>query len=307
MQIIARDIKDLLGNTPMVCLDRLTATRQLKAKLLAKLEAFNPGGSIKDRVAFALLEDAEKRGVLLPGAVVIEPTSGNTGVGLALACSLKGYRLIITMSESMSIERRKLIGAYGAEIVLTPAAQGMNGAIARAEQLASEIPGAFMPKQFENPANSAIHYQTTGPEIWSACPQIDVFVAGVGTGGTITGIGKFLKEQNPKIEIVAVEPASSPVLSGGLPGSHTLQGIGAGFVPAILELQVIDRILPIENHEAEIVARELAQAEAILAGYSSGAAVAAALKIAALPGYQDKTLVVVLPDGGERYLSTTLF
>ena len=299
------DIADAVGATPLVKLKKTSV--RLGVELFAKLEAMNPLGSVKDRVALAMITDAEESGLLKPGSVIIEPTSGNTGIGLAFLSANRGYRLILTMPESMSIERRKLLKHLGAELVLTPAAQGMKGAVGKAEEIQRNTPGAWMPNQFANPANSAMHRKTTGPEIWEQTEgQLDVFVAGVGTGGTITGVGRFLKEKNRQIKVVAVEPAASPVLSGGKPGPHKIQGIGAGFVPDILDRSVIDEIIQVENEEAVLQAREIARSEGILAGISCGAAMAGVFKIAEKPEYAGKRIVVVLPDTGERYLSTDL-
>lgn len=296
--------EQLIGRTPLL---------ELKsdgpgARILAKLECFNPGGSAKDRAAKAMLDDAEKRGFLKPGAVIIEPTSGNTGIGLALVGSLRGYRAIIVMPDSMSIERQKLMKAYGAEVVLTPGSLGMAGAIAKAEEMAASIPGSFIPGQFVNPANAQAHYNTTGPEIWEDTEgQVDIFVAGVGTGGTITGVGRYLKEKNPGVRIVAVEPAASPILSGGQAGPHGLQGIGANFVPEVLDREVVDEVVTVTEADAFAAAREFGKKEGVLVGISSGAALWAAKKIARRPENRGKTVVVLLPDSGERYLSTTLF
>ena len=299
-----RDMTELIGGTPLLQLNRFAPA----GNLLAKLECFNPAGSAKDRVAAAMIADAEARGVLRPGATIIEPTSGNTGIGLAAVAVPKGYRVVLTMPESMSEERRALLRAYGAELVLTPSADGMNGAIARAQELAAETPGSFIPGQFENPANARAHYTTTGPEIWAdAQGRVDVFVAGVGTGGTLTGVGRYLKEQNPAVQVVAVEPASSAVLSGGAAGPHGLQGIGAGFVPAVLDTAVYDEVVAVTEEAACAAARELAQTEGVLVGISSGAALSAARAIAARPENAGKTVVVLLPDTGERYLSSPLF
>ena len=285
----------MIGKTPML---------EVQPGLLLKLERFNPGGSVKDRTALAMIEDAEKRGLLQPGATIIEPTSGNTGVGLAWIGRLKGYKVILTMPETMSIERRNLLAAYGAELVLTPGAEGMKGAIAKSEELRDNTPGAIILGQFVNPANPAIHYATTGQEIWEDTNgQVDVFIAGVGTGGTVSGVGRALKEKNMLVEIIAVEPASSPVLSGGQPGPHKIQGIGAGFVPDTYQASFIDRVIPVTNEDAMDAARTLAKNHGLLVGISSGAAFAAALQLSAQPEYKDKTIVVLLPDTGERYLS----
>ena len=305
---IARDVTALIGDTPLVALDRFAAARGLGARLLAKVEASNPGGSAKDRIAVAMLDDAEARGLIGPGATLVEPTSGNTGVGLALVAAVRGYRVILTMPASMSVERRRLLAAFGAELVLTPADEGMAGAVKRAEALCREIPGSWTPAQFENPANPLAHERTTGPEIWrDTGGAVAAFVAGVGTGGTLTGTGKFLKEQNPNVKVVAVEPASSPVLSKGVAGAHKIQGIGAGFVPDVLDTQVYDEIIPVTNEDAFALGREIGHTEGVLVGISSGAAVWAALQIAQRPESAGKTIVVLLPDTGDRYLSTPLF
>lgn len=304
----AETITDLIGKTPLLRLNRLAAEHDLDAVLLAKLEYLNPAGSVKDRVALAMLNDAEARGLLRPGAVVIEPTSGNTGIGLAAVSAARGYRVILTMPETMSVERRKLLRAYGAELVLTDGSLGMQGAIAKAEALAAEIPGSFLPGQFTNPANPAAHRSSTGPEIWADTDgKVDIFVAGVGTGGTITGTGEYLKAQNPKVKVVAVEPAGSPVLSGGKAGPHGLQGIGAGFVPEILNTGVYDEIIPVTNEDAFAVGRALAKKEGLLVGITSGAAVWAAAQLARRPENRGKVIVALLPDTGDRYLSTALF
>ena len=293
--MIVQNLIELIGKTPML---------EVQPGLLLKLERFNPGGSVKDRTALAMIEDAEKRGLLQPGATIIEPTSGNTGVGLAWIGRLKGYKVILTMPETMSIERRNLLAAYGAELVLTPGAEGMKGAIAKAEELRDNTPGAIILGQFVNPANPAIHYATTGQEIWEDTNgQVDVFIAGVGTGGTVSGVGRALKEKNMLVEIIAVEPASSPVLSGGEAGPHKIQGIGAGFVPDTYQASFIDRVIPVTNEDAMDAARTLAKNHGLLVGISSGAAFAAALQLSAQPEYKDKTIVVLLPDTGERYLS----
>jgi cysteine synthase A len=303
---IAVNILELIGNTPLVRLNKLTAG--LGAEVLVKLESFNPGGCVKERISVAMIEAAEQAGLLKQGSIIIEPTSGNTGIGLAMAAAVKGYRLILTMPETMSLERRKLLAAYGAELVLTPGPEGMNGAIKRAESLVRELENAFIPQQFNNPVNSEIHRKTTAEEIWRDTDgKVDIFVAGVGTGGTITGVGEVLKGRKPGVKIVAVEPADSPVLSGGQPGPHKLQGIGAGFVPQILNTQVIDEIVKVTTEEAFTAARRLAREEGILAGISSGAALHAALQQAADPKNKGKQIVVLLPDTGERYLSTPLF
>ena len=296
--------EQLIGRTPLLELK----TEEGNARVLAKLECFNPGGSAKDRAAKAMLDDAENRGFLKPGAVIIEPTSGNTGIGLALVGSLRGYRAIIVMPDSMSVERQKLMKAYGAEVVLTPGGQGMTAAIAKAEELAAAIPNSFIPGQFVNPANAQAHYSTTGPEIWDDTDgNVDIFVAGVGTGGTITGVGRYLKEKNDKVRVVAVEPAASPVLSGGKAGSHGLQGIGANFVPEVLDRAVIDEVIPTTEADAYKAAREFGGKQGVLVGISSGAALWAAKELARRPENKGKTIVALLPDSGERYLSTALF
>ncbi|MBO5762671.1 MAG: cysteine synthase A [Lentisphaeria bacterium] len=301
---IANSILECIGHTPLV---QLHKHHPGTARLLAKVESFNPGGSAKDRVGLAMIEDAERRGLLKPGAVIVEPTSGNTGIGLALAAAVKGYRLILTMPDTMSLERRKLLAAYGAELVLTPGAEGMTGSIARAKAILAENPGSFMPQQFENPANPAIHEVTTGPEIWEdAGGKVDVFVAGVGTGGTLTGVGHFLRQKNPAVQIVAVEPSDSPLLSGGKAGAHPLQGIGANFIPAVLDRDLISEVIAVSGAEACHAARASA-AEGILIGISGGAALHAAWQIAKRPDMAGKTIVVLLPDSGERYLSSSLW
>ena len=296
----------LVGNTPLLELTALQKKLGLSAKVLAKLEYFNPAGSAKDRVALSMIEDAEEKGLLKAGSTIIEPTSGNTGIGLAAMAAARGYRTLIVMPDSMSIERQKLMTAYGAELVLTPGKLGMSGAIAKAEELAKELPGSFIPDQFGNPANAKAHYKTTGPEIWEDTEgQVDIFVAGVGTGGTITGTGKYLKEQNPKVQVIAVEPAASPLLSGGQAGPHGLQGIGANFIPKVLNTEIYDKVMPVTEEQAYEAARMLGKTEGILVGISSGAALHAALEVAKEnPG---KTIVVLLPDTGDRYLSTPLF
>ena len=308
MAKIYRSVDELVGNTPLLELKHIEKEFGLKATLLAKLEYFNPAGSVKDRVARAMLDDAEARGVLKPGSVIIEPTSGNTGIGLASIAAARGYRIIIVMPETMSVERRKLMRAYGAELVLTEGAKGMKGAIAKADELAKEIPNSFIPGQFVNPANVAAHYNTTGPEIYRDTDgKIDFFVAGVGTGGTVTGTGRYLKEKIPGVKVVAVEPASSPVLSRGVAGAHKIQGIGAGFVPDILDTTVYDEIIPIENDDAFETGRIIGRREGVLVGISSGAAVCAAIQVAQRPESAGKTIVVLLPDTGDRYLSTEMF
>ena len=299
---------DLVGRTPLLELGRIEKSYGLEAVLLAKLEYLNPAGSVKDRIAKAMIEDAEEKGLLRKGSVIIEPTSGNTGIGLASVAAAKGYRLIITMPETMSVERRKLMQAYGAELVLTEGVKGMKGAIAKAEELQKETPNSIIAGQFVNPANPAIHKATTGPEIWDDTDgKVDIFVAGVGTGGTVTGVGEFLKEQNPEIKVVAVEPATSPVLSKGQAGPHKIQGIGAGFVPDVLDTQVYDEIIPVENEDAFATGRAVGHKEGVLVGISSGAAVWAALQLAKRPENEGKTIVALLADTGERYLSTALF
>ncbi|WP_196016415.1 cysteine synthase A [Alistipes senegalensis] len=308
MKKIVNSVLELVGDTPMVELERLGRDAGAVARVVAKVELFNPAGSVKDRVALAMVERAEADGALRPGATIIEPTSGNTGVGLALVSALKGYRLILTMPETMSVERRRLVAAYGAQVVLTPGAEGMKGAIARAQALREEIPGSVILQQFENPANPARHYRTTAEEIWRDTEGgIDLFVAGVGTGGTVSGTGRRLKELNPAVRIAAVEPASSPVLSGGAPGAHKIQGIGAGFVPGNYDPSVVDLVVPVADDEAIATARLLASREGLLVGISSGAAAYAALQLAKREEYRGKTIVVLLPDTGERYLSTLLY
>lgn len=308
MSKIAKQMTDLIGNTPLVALNKYSAFRGLKTPLVAKVEFFNPGGSVKDRIALGMVEAAEKDGTLKPGATIIEPTSGNTGVGLALVAAVKGYKLILTMPETMSVERRNLVKAYGAKVELTPGKDGMNGAIKAAEKLRDSIEGAVILGQFTNPANPQKHYDTTAVELWNDTDgDIDIFVAGVGTGGTLSGIGKYLKEKNPNIKIVAVEPSASPVLSGGKSGPHKIQGIGAGFIPQTYHAEVVDEILTVDNDDAIRTGRQLAQQEGLLVGISSGAAVFAAAELALRPENKDKKIVVLLPDTGERYLSTALY
>ena len=308
MAKIAKQLTELVGNTPLLQLNSYSKQEQLKTNIIAKLEYFNPAGSVKDRIALAMIEDAEKRGVIKPGATIIEPTSGNTGVGLAFVSAVKGYKLILTMPETMSIERRNLVKAYGATVVLTPGSAGMKGAIAKAEELRDSTPGAIILQQFENPANPAIHYATTAEEIWRDTDgKIDIFVAGVGTGGTVSGIGKRLKELKPDVQIVAVEPEASAVLSGEAPGAHKIQGIGAGFVPKTFDRTVVDEIFKVPNDAAILTSRKIAAAEGLLVGISSGASAYAASEIAKQPSNAGKTIVALLPDTGERYLSTILY
>lgn len=308
MQKIASSLTDLVGNTPLLELNNYSRHNELRARVIAKLEYFNPAGSVKDRVALAMIEDAEAKGLLQPGATLIEPTSGNTGVGLAFVAAAKGYRLILTMPDTMSIERRNLLKALGAQLVLTPGAEGMKGAIARAEELKAATPGSLILQQFDNPANPAMHARTTGEEIWRDTDgEVDIFVAGVGTGGTISGVGATLKKYNPAVKIVAVEPEDSPVLSGGKPGPHKIQGIGAGFVPKNYNPAVVDEVMLISNDDAIRTGRRLAKYEGLLVGISSGAAVAAAAHLARLPENEGKVIVALLPDTGERYLSTLLY
>ena len=308
MARIAKQLTELIGHTPLLELTKFSASHGLQTPIIAKVEYFNPGGSVKDRIALAMIEDAEQRGILKPGATIIEPTSGNTGVGLALVSAVKGYKLILTMPETMSIERRNLVKAYGAEVRLTSGKDGMAGAIKAAEELRDSIPGSVILQQFENGANPARHYATTGPEVWQDTDgKVDIFVAGVGTGGTVSGIAKYLKEQNPNVKIVAVEPLSSPVLNGGQSGPHKIQGIGAGFVPKTYDASLIDEVLDIDNDDAIRTGRELAQQDGLLVGISSGAAAYAASVLAKRPENAGKTIVTLLPDTGERYLSTVLY
>ena len=305
---IYEKLTDLIGETPLLKLNNYIKANELKADILAKLEYFNPAGSVKDRIAKAMIDDAEQKGLLKPDAVIIEPTSGNTGLGLASAAAARGYRIILTMPETMSVERRNLLKAYGAELVLTEGAKGMKGAIEKAEQLAEEIPHSFIPGQFVNPANPAAHFATTGPEIWKDTEgRVDIFVAGVGTGGTISGVGEYLKSKNPEIKVVAVEPAGSPMLSKGTPGAHKIQGIGAGFVPDTLNTKIYDEIITVENEDAFETGRTLARQEGVLVGISSGAAVFAAAQLAKRPENKGKVIVALLPDTGDRYLSTPMF
>ena len=308
MSKIYTSADQLIGKTPLLELVHIEKDEGLEARVLGKLEYFNPAGSVKDRIAKAMIDDAEAKGLLKPGSVIIEPTSGNTGIGLASVAAARGYRIIIVMPETMSVERRQLMKAYGAELVLTEGAKGMKGAIAKADELAKEIPDSFIPGQFVNPANPAIHRATTGPEIWEDTDgKVDIFVAGVGTGGTVTGVGEYLKSQNPNVKIVAVEPASSPVLSKGTAGSHKIQGIGAGFVPDVLDTKIYDEVIPVENDDAFAAGKLVGRAEGVLVGISSGAAVWAAIQLAKRPENKGKTIVALLPDTGDRYLSTPLF
>lgn len=308
MSNIYTSADQLIGKTPLLELTHIEKSHDLKAKIVAKLEYFNPAGSVKDRIAKAMIDDAEAKGLLKPGSVIIEPTSGNTGIGLASVAAARGYRIIIVMPETMSVERRQLTKAYGAELVLTEGAKGMKGAIAKADELAKEIPNSFVAGQFVNPANPKAHYETTGPEIWADTDgKVDFFVAGVGTGGTITGTGKFLKEKNPAVKVVAVEPKTSAVLSTGIAGSHKIQGIGAGFVPDVLDTKIYDEIIPVDNDDAFAVGKEMGHREGVLVGISSGAALWAAIELAKRPENAGKTIVVLLPDTGDRYLSTPLF
>ena len=308
MSTIYTSADQLIGRTPLLELTHIEKAHDLKAKIVAKLEYFNPAGSVKDRIAKAMIDDAEAKGLLKPGSVIIEPTSGNTGIGLASVAAARGYRIIIVMPETMSVERRQLMKAYGAELVLTEGAKGMKGAIAKADELAKELPNSFVAGQFVNPANPKAHYETTGPEIWADTDgKVDFFVAGVGTGGTITGTGRFLKEKNPAVKVVAVEPKTSAVLSTGVAGSHKIQGIGAGFVPDVLDTKIYDEIIPVDNDDAFAVGKEMGHREGVLVGISSGAALWAAIELAKRPENAGKTIVVLLPDTGDRYLSTPLF
>jgi cysteine synthase A len=308
MSKIFTSADQLIGKTPLLELVHIEKSQGLEAKVLGKLEYFNPAGSVKDRIAKAMIDDAEQKGLLKPGSVIIEPTSGNTGIGLASVAAARGYRIIIVMPETMSVERRQLMKAYGAELVLSEGAKGMKGAIAKADELAKEIPNSFIPGQFVNPANPAVHKATTGPEIWEDTDgKVDIFVAGVGTGGTVTGIGEYLKSRNPHVKVVAVEPAASPVLSKGVSGSHKIQGIGAGFVPDVLDTKVYDEIIPVENDDAFATGKLIGKKEGVLVGISSGAAVWAAIQLAKRPENKGKTIVALLPDTGDRYLSTPLF
>ena len=308
MAKIAQQLTELIGSTPLLQLNKFSAQKGISTPLIAKVEYFNPGGSVKDRIALAMIEDAEQKGILQPGATIIEPTSGNTGVGLALVSAVKGYKLILTMPETMSVERRNLVKAYGAEVRLTPGKDGMPGAIRTAEQLRDTIPGSVILQQFENPANPAKHYATTGPEIWEQTDgQVDIFVAGVGTGGTVSGVAKYLKEQKPGVQIVAVEPKSSPVLNGGQSGPHKIQGIGAGFIPATYDGSLVDEVFDVNNDDAIRTGREIGRLEGLLVGISAGAALYAASQIALRPENKGKNIVVLLPDTGERYLSTVLY
>lgn len=308
MSKIYTSMDQLIGHTPLLELTHIENERGLKARVLAKLEYFNPAGSVKDRIAKRMIEDAESKGMLRPGSAIIEPTSGNTGIGLAAVAAARGYRTILVMPETMSVERRKLMKAYGAELILTEGAKGMKGAIEKAQALAKEMPNAFVPGQFSNPANPEVHYETTGPEIWADTDgQVDLFVAGVGTGGTVTGVGRYLKQRNPQVKVVAVEPADSPVLSRGTAGPHKIQGIGAGFVPQVLDTAIFDEVITVENDDAFQAARQIGHREGVLVGISSGAAVWAAIQLARRPENENKTIVALLADTGERYLSTPMF
>ena len=308
MSKIYTSMDQLIGHTPLLELTHTENERGLKARVLAKLEYFNPAGSVKDRIAKRMIEDAESKGMLRPGSAIIEPTSGNTGIGLAAVAAARGYRTILVMPETMSVERRKLMKAYGAELILTEGAKGMKGAIKKAQALAKEMPNAFVPGQFSNPANPEVHYETTGPEIWADTDgQVDLFVAGVGTGGTVTGVGRYLKQQNPQVKVVAVEPADSPVLSRGTAGPHKIQGIGAGFVPQVLDTAIFDEVITVENDDAFQAARQIGHRAGVLVGISSGAAVWAAIQLARRPENEGKTIVALLADTGERYLSTPMF
>lgn len=308
MAKIAKNLNELIGNTPLLQLSNFASNKNLEANVIVKLESFNPAGCVKERIALAMVEAAEAAGILKPGVEIIEPTSGNTGIGLAMVSAVKGYKLTLTMPETMSIERRNLLKAFGANLVLTPGANGMKGAIARAIELHEENPASFIPQQFENAANPEVHYRTTGAEIWNDTDgKVDIFVAGVGTGGTVSGVGKYLKEKNPNVKIVAVEPADSPVLSGGAPGPHKIQGIGAGFIPKNYDSSVVDQVLQVSNDNAILTSRQLAQQEGLLVGISSGAAAYAATQLALLPENKGKNIVALLPDTGERYLSTLLY
>ena len=308
IHMIFHSASQLIGNTPLLSPERFTAGKKLYGKVLVKLECFNPAGSVKDRAALYMIQDAEQQGLLKPGSTIIEPTSGNTGIGLACIASMRGYKTILTMPDTMSAERRAMLAAYGAELVLTPGSEGMAGAIKKAEQLHAQIPGSIIASQFENPANARAHYETTGPELWRDTEgKIDIFVAGIGTGGTITGTGRFLKEQNPDIQVVGVEPASSPLLTGGTAASHGIQGIGANFIPALLDRELLDQVMDITDEQAIAGAHDFSHAEGILIGISSGAAVHAAIELASLPENEGKTIVALLPDGGDRYLSTGIY
>ena len=308
MSKVAKSLTELIGNTPLVQLSNYSANKGLQATVIAKLESFNPAGCVKERIALSMIEDAEAAGILKPGVEIIEPTSGNTGIGLAMVAAIKGYKLTLTMPETMSVERRNLLKAFGANLVLTPGATGMKGAIARALELHEENPNSYIPQQFENASNPAIHKSTTGPEVWNDTDgKVDIFVAGVGTGGTVSGVGAYLKEKNPNIKIVAVEPADSPVLSGGAPGPHKIQGIGAGFIPKNFDASVVDEIIQVSNDNAILTSRQLAQQEGLLVGISSGAAAYAATQLALRPENKGKVIVTLLPDTGERYLSTLLY